>query len=71
MGAGCTTFEFMLSLGFFVSKEKNTSARNAKPIYGQELKKELSSQIIKITEQKWFFTSHGGWNRVYKLFFNF
>lgn len=52
VGAGCTTFEFMLSLGFFVSKEKNTSARNAKPIYGQELKKELSSQIIKITEQK-------------------
>lgn len=28
------------------------SARNAKPIYCQELKKELSGQIIKITEQK-------------------
>lgn len=50
--ASCTTFEFMLSLGFFVSKEKNTSARNAKPIYCQELKKELSGQIIKIAEQK-------------------
>lgn len=32
MGASCTTFEFMLSLGFSVSKEKNMSARNAKPI---------------------------------------